>query len=492
MSLELGGKDKSILYLNLIKSGEESLNDPSVTHKCTVTANFAQCLKPFVQDQSKYLCAVTRFSVPLIEVPIINPTYFDVYQYEDAEFDQWQTTAGLAPIAPYTNEQEQLANIETLAVRKHMYLRTYVENPANAGNHHVARINTRAHYTFYEFMDEIASKLQYTYAQSFYDTNTGDPNRRVTDTLQGAPPNIIMSQRFISLSERIKMSVSNTLKFKIQITDDLFTKRWYVKLSNGMFNMLQFNQTPVNRIDTRNMHPHSQLLDRRFQGIKPENNAGDIRDYDMQRLHIEQFVSQRNQRGGDPADNASLASYMPARQSNAARYAPIWVTYTGTMCCADCTRLREVVFLSDMDVKSEGGNGANVYKRFLCDYQLFNPTQINYNIKNCWQQDPYDTSNQERDYFLKNTTSYTEELPAHRYYASNNASAGRWQELINQTPLYDIEVRAMVKVWDYERERYEFEDIPLPAGAQYSVKLVFVSKENQAVAIMDNPDKYHV
>ena len=492
MSLELGGKDKSILYLNLIKSGEESLNDPVATHKCTVSANFAQCLKPFVQDQSKYLCAVTRFSVPLVEVPIINPTHFDIYQYEDAEFEAWRVAQGLPVIPPPTNGEEELASVELYALRKRLYFNTVVEDAANAANHHVARINTRAHYTFYEFMDDIAGQLQYKYAQSFYNVNTGDPDRRVTDTLQMAPPNVVMAQRFISLSERIKMTISNTLKFKIQVTDDLFTKRWYVKLSNGMFNMLQFNQTPAARMDTRNMHPHSQLIDRRFLSVMPGNPAGDIADYDMQHLHLEHFVSQRNQRGGQVNDAVSLASYMQQRQSNAARYAPLWVTYTGTMCCADCTRLREVVFLSDMDVKSEGGNGANIYKRFLCDYQLFNPTQINYNIKNCYQQDPYDTANQERDYFLKNTTSYTEELPAHRYYVSNNASGGRWQELINQTPLYDIEVRAMVKVWDYEHQRYEFEDIPLPAGAQYSVKLIFVSKENQAVAIMDNPDKYHV
>ena len=287
--------------------------------------------------------------------------------------------------------------------------------------------------------------------------------------------------------------VSNTFKFKIQVTDDLFTRRWYVKLSKGMFNMLQFNETPRHRFAARAMHPHTLLSNRRFHSVMPENNAGELSQYVRDHLHIERFISERNQRGGNPADNLSLDTFQDRRKAaDATRYAPIWVTYTATMTCADCTRLREVVFLSDMDVKSEGGNGANVYKRFLCDYQVFNTTNISYNVKNCYNKDPYTTEDDEKNYFLKNTTTFSEELPAHRYYASNNASAGRWQQLINQTPLYDIEVRAMLKVWSYEEEKYKFEDIPLPAGAQYSVKLVFVSKENQAVAIMDREDKYHV
>ena len=52
-------------------------------------------------------------------------------------------------------------------------------------------------------------------------------------------------------------------------------------------------------------------------------------------------------------------------------------------------------------------------------------------------------------------------------------------------------VRAMCKVWSYEKNEYELIDVPLPAGMQYSVKLIFVSKENQSVAIVDKPDRYH-
>ena len=85
MSLELGGKNKSILYLNMVKSGMESSNDPTQDEICTVSSRFAN--QPFMKDQSKYLCAVTRFSVPLVQVHTIDKTGFDVYTYTDEQKD---------------------------------------------------------------------------------------------------------------------------------------------------------------------------------------------------------------------------------------------------------------------------------------------------------------------------------------------------------------------------------------------------------------------
>ena len=82
-------------------------------------------------------------------------------------------------------------------------------------------------------------------------------------------------------------------------------------------------------------------------------------------------------------------------------------------------------------------------------------------------------------------------LPSHRYYASENASAGRWQELRSPEPLHEIEVRAMCKVWSYAKNEYELIDIPLPAGMQYSVKLVFVSRENHVVSVAEKPNVFH-
>ena len=198
---------------------------------------------------------------------------------------------------------------------------------------------------------------------------------------------------------------------------------------------------------------------------------------------FEQFASEINQVGGIiPGDNFNPT----LRSTQATRYRPIYASYTAHMCCADSSRLREIVFTSDLSVKSEAQAGTN-YKRFLCDYSILNPTTFSYDITHTRDQDPYLSTNN----FIARKASVSEVLPSHRYYASENASAGRWQELRSPEPLHEIEVRAMCKVWSYSKNDYELIDIPLPAGMQYSVKLIFVSKENQAVAIVDKPDRYH-
>ena len=96
MSLELGGRSKSILYLTLTKSGLESSHDASETQECSSTIKFRN--SPFLKNQSEYLCAVTRFSVPLVEVPTIAATGFTVYEYHTTmESNQIQAAIGAVP-----------------------------------------------------------------------------------------------------------------------------------------------------------------------------------------------------------------------------------------------------------------------------------------------------------------------------------------------------------------------------------------------------------
>ena len=96
MSLELGGKSKSIRYLNLTKSGVESSNRKEDTQECMSVIKFRNT--PFLEDQSNYLVAVTRFSVPLVEVPTIASTGFTVYHYKKASLDRYlKNTLGGIP-----------------------------------------------------------------------------------------------------------------------------------------------------------------------------------------------------------------------------------------------------------------------------------------------------------------------------------------------------------------------------------------------------------
>jgi hypothetical protein len=84
-----------------------------------------------------------------------------------------------------------------------------------------------------------------------------------------------------------------------------------------------------------------------------------------------------------------------------------------------------------------------------------------------------------------------EELPAHRIYTAKTDSGGRWQMLSLPSPLYRIEVRARVKLWDYDDNRFVIEDIPIPAGCTFSCKLIFVSKNDIEMKEHERPDKMH-
>ena len=84
MSLELGGRNKSVKYLNLTKSGKESFNDPKQAETCSIT--YRTFNNPFLENQADHLCAVTRFSVPLTELPIIDQQTFEVWRFRTSEY----------------------------------------------------------------------------------------------------------------------------------------------------------------------------------------------------------------------------------------------------------------------------------------------------------------------------------------------------------------------------------------------------------------------
>jgi hypothetical protein len=83
----------------------------------------------------------------------------------------------------------------------------------------------------------------------------------------------------------------------------------------------------------------------------------------------------------------------------------------------------------------------------------------------------------------------TEEIQAHRIYTSDNPSGGRWQMLSLPSPLYQLEVRARAKCWDFDAGQFKYEDIPVPAGCTFSCKLIFVSKND--IQHFERPDKMH-
>ena len=483
MSLELGGRSKSIQYLNLTKSGMESSNDISVTETCNVSIKFAN--KPLLEDQSQYLCAVTRFSVPLVEVPTIDATGFDVYRYTETDEKTW------ADAHPELPADTKLAR----DLRKdafYTYWETLTPEPTGGapGNNRVT-VDLPAAYSFHQFMQNIEARLDSLTIPSNYHTLHGGSARQAADTLlmvtSGNAPASLLVNRASTLAERIKMTLTADMRFRVMLTDDIHTDHIYIKMKPGMFRMLQFQTTPLAKLGTSSyITSHSGF---RLHAFHPEGDGAlTVQDkVDAEGVQLSALHSASNQRGvqaGSP-DHVQVAYdgvYNPQRTSgDALRFKARYVIHTAQMSCADATRIREIVFTSDLSVKSEGNAEAS-YKRFLCDYQVFNKTEFSYNIKDVLGQDPYNPD----DPLVAKTSTVSD-----RIYTSNNASAGRWQELIEPSPMWEVEVSATLRCWDYENQRYHFVQIPLPAGMQYSVKLIFVSKENHVVSVAEKPDKYH-
>jgi hypothetical protein len=309
------------------------------------------------------------------------------------------------------------------------------------------------------------------------------------------------------LSERIKMKITPDFRFQIMICNDGYRDHWGVQLSRGMFHMCQFQTTNIEDnnfvsyadrtfiADPLVTHEVSHIY--RF-GNTHSNDQGHWNDVDTLNTTAFNWGNidgvQSVQAGTITVNGAAvnLFNYPHNYEVIAGTYVQTpqvrnWTVHTAHMSCADYNRCREIVFTSDVAVKSEG-NTSGAYKRFLCDYQITDATRFSYNLKDQRLVDPYSL---EGNHFMSREATITETLPSHRIYQSANASAGRWQDLTLPSPLYEIEVRARVRVWDYETSTYKIEDIPLPAGTQYSVKLIFVSKKNYFDAQVSQTDRYH-
>ena len=492
MSLELGGQSKTIQYLNLTKAGKEASNDPNETQNCSVSLKFSN--QPFVEDQSKYLCAVTRFSVPLVEVPTIKSMTFQVIRHHDQDMVAYTT-------ATATEEEIASLNLDMMLGPLRERFFDYVESEdfdeKTYTKTQVYDFTVPACFSFHEFMLKLQNlltievlakyKLDFPFQDMAGSRSAGDADVALgKNELQIAQQ---LAHRNILLSERIKFALTPDMKFQVMINDDLYQDHLYVKMSNAMFRMLQFQVTPPDQV----VSPLTSHQGRRFHGYKFTSETQQINAHDKQATmgtSVQAILSEINQRGrtsgdGIPVEGADDIDPTFISEDRD-RFRPRFVCHTAHMCCADATRLRELVFISDVAVKSEG-NAESTYKRFLCDYQIFNPTTFSYNINLTSNSDPYAALTQN----ISHASTVTEVLPSHRIYASENASAGRWQELVVPAPLYEIEVRALVKCWDYENNRYETEEIPLPAGMQYSVKLVFVSRENHVVSVSEKPNTFH-
>ena len=135
------------------------------------------------------------------------------------------------------------------------------------------RIDLNACFTFYEFLGFIKNALSEKRLHATYRDDAGD----AAVSGQVAPDAATQLEgRAITMQERIKMSLTSDLKFKVQISDTNYTSRVYVKMDRGMFRMLQFQSTPLTKLGLEYSYV-TALHERRFHGyINSDRDAESI------------------------------------------------------------------------------------------------------------------------------------------------------------------------------------------------------------------------
>ena len=130
-------------------------------------------------------------------------------------------------------------------------------------------------------------------------------------------------------------------------------------------------------------------------------------------------------------------------------------------------RVKSLVFTSSMATSSEAGSG-NTYLRMLTDYVI--PVQTSFSF------DPSTMA----------TGTVNENAASEYTYHNANPSAGRFLQITDPSPLYELKVEVRARCYNYETDQFELVPIPLPIGGTFSCKLVFISKNE--IHRRDRPD----
>ena len=122
-------------------------------------------------------------------------------------------------------------------------------------------------------------------------------------------------------------------------------------------------------------------------------------------------------------------------------------------------------------------------KRQLVEFDLNQPTSMTYQINRVADGiDPYSGVAGH----ISTKTSVAEPLPSARTF-TNKGVDGRWMQLSSPSPLYQLEVTALLICWDFEQGKFVQKQIPVPAGGLFDVKLAFVNKDK----LFDGKDHHH-
>ena len=240
------------------------------------------------------------------------------------------------------------------------------------------------------------------------------------------------------------------------IPENYGARKWYIKMSQGMFDMCQF-QISRHNPPLGLLINYSNHTGRRFFG----DGQGDTKTIETDTLmNINDTLTQGH----------LMRSF---------------VVSTSATSAADMFNChRRLVLTSDLITKQERmmvNFGSR--KRQLVEYDLTQNTTFSYQIRTSHGSDPYEPGT----HFLSRTTTVQENLPSARTYTSKGGVDGRWMQLSSPSPLYQLEVTAHLIIWSFENRRFEQRPISLPAGGVFDVKLAFVNRDT----LLEGKDHHH-
>ena len=455
MSVLLGLPSRNIQYINVHKEGTDN------EEFCSIDSRWSS---PVIDQLDQYLVAVTRFEVPANRIPMTQELIdcIKIYKYAPAPMfgdDNVETYAAANGGMSSAALEAHFDNIETNTAYQ-ITLSDGTKNPTiTDGNGDVShRIHVPECYTIYSFLQKLNAQINE--ALLF---NTGAKQILPRGAVGLSPHGNVHARNMFCDSNDIVVNTTQPIAyFKIKMDNDftfsvemnnLFAEKYYIKMSQALFNMLGFTEG-----DSGNFR--EDLTGRRFMASRnatlPNNYQGTIYNFRQS-----QFPSY-NENHRPIVVNAPIQNNNQVQGVNTTNLQGIYhnapvATFTAPVSAADSiNRLKSLVFTSSIATSSEALSG-NGYRRTLTDYTVPIQTSFNYNTGTF-------------------VGTISENAAAEYTYTNPNPSAGRFLQISDPSPLYELKVEVFAKCWDFQTNSFVIEPIPLPLAGTFSMKLVFISR----------------
>lgn len=451
MSVLIGIPSRSIRYLNIHKEGKNN------NEECSVDARWTS---PLVEKQDNYLVAITRFEVPMNRVPITQELTdcIEIFKYNETLPDDWSDDEKTSYPAIKKGQ-----NVEKIGDGKEIseWLKFWETRvPA------VEKVSVEACHTVFSFLNTLNSNIdkallgtervlprihpRSTDQTPMYNKFHFDDDEVANDTIPNAYFRISMNADF---TFRVEMN------FK-------FADKYYIKMSPALFNMLGFKEGA--KADDYKFRMN--FVGRRFMGDRDDATATPHPPYHKTARLVDFSINPRSQLGlnyqtvfGQPGATAlelhKDTGYLDVSQSYAVETKK--TVFVAPVSAADTiNRVKKITFTSSLATTSDADAGGDVgtYRRVLTDFTLPVKTSFSFNP-------------------LTGVASDISENAASEYsYNNPNPSAGRFLQITDPSPLYELKLTAQAKCWNFEKNQFELEDIPLPIAGTFTVKMVFISR----------------